>query len=180
LKRAVADWYDTAVRTLTNKALTSPIITNGVLDIHSKKIVDVVGGPTVSNWVVLAASDAGAAVKVGAGSTANPNVDVDVVSRGTGHVLANGVRVATVTGVEVLTHKDLTDASNTFPTSLVTTTGAQNLTNKTLTNPTITGSTLVSGSKSGVATALTLWTGTKAQYDAITTKNPNTIYAVTA
>jgi hypothetical protein len=39
---------------------------------------------------------------------------------------------------------------------------------------------LVSGSVNGTATALTLWTGTKAQYDAIVTKDASTVYAVTA
>lgn len=42
--------------------------------------------------------------------------------------------VATLTGTQALTNKDLTDASNTFPTSLATLTGSQTLTNKTITN----------------------------------------------
>jgi hypothetical protein len=38
----------------------------------------------------------------------------------------------------------------------------------------------VKGSAAGTPTALTLWTGTKAQYDAITAKSATTIYVVTA
>jgi len=43
--------------------------------------------------------------------------------------------------VAQLTNKDLTSATNTFPSSLVTLTGTQALSNKTLTAPTVTGYT---------------------------------------
>jgi hypothetical protein len=43
----------------------------------------------------------------------------------------------------------------------------------------ITAAKLVSGSSNGTATALTLWKGTQAQYDAIGTKDSNTVYVVT-
>jgi hypothetical protein len=39
--------------------------------------------------------------------------------------------------------------------------------------------TLVDGSVNGTPTALTLWTGTQTQYDAITTPDPTTVYIVT-
>ena len=42
--------------------------------------------------------------------------------------------VVGTTDTQALTHKDLTDATNSFPPSLVTLTGTQNLTNKTLTD----------------------------------------------
>jgi hypothetical protein len=38
--------------------------------------------------------------------------------------------------------------------------------------------TAVTGSKGGAATALILWTGTKIQYDALTTKDPGTVYFI--
>ena len=38
--------------------------------------------------------------------------------------------------------------------------------------------TAVTGSKAGTAAALTLWTGTKVQYDALTTKDPGTVYLI--
>ena len=38
----------------------------------------------------------------------------------------------------------------------------------------------VAGSANGTPTALTLWTGTQAQYDAVGTKNSATVYVVTA
>lgn len=40
--------------------------------------------------------------------------------------------------------------------------------------------TAVSGSQAGVGAALTLWTGTQAQYDAIGSKSASTVYVVTA
>lgn len=43
------------------------------------------------------------------------------------------------TDTQLLSHKDLTDATNTFPATVVSTTGAQTLTNKTLASPVITG-----------------------------------------
>lgn len=52
-----------------------------------------------------------------------------------GAVLLNGgVAAVDVSSTQTLTNKDLTSATNTFPTSLVTLTGTQTLTNKTLTN----------------------------------------------
>jgi hypothetical protein len=38
--------------------------------------------------------------------------------------------------------------------------------------------TAVTGSKGGAASALILWTGTKIQYDALTTKDPGTVYFI--
>jgi len=47
-----------------------------------------------------------------------------------------------LTGTQALTNKDLTSATNTFPTSLVTLTGSQTLTSKILTSPTINTATI--------------------------------------
>lgn len=53
--------------------------------------------------------------------------------------------LATLTGTQTLTHKDLSDATNVFPTSLVTLTGTQTLTNKTITGGTVNPTTLQKG-----------------------------------
>lgn len=45
--------------------------------------------------------------------------------------------LATLTGAETLTNKNLTSGTNTFPSSLATLTGSETLTNKTLTAPVI-------------------------------------------
>jgi hypothetical protein len=47
-------------------------------------------------------------------------------------------------------------------------------------SPVLTAATGVQGSAAGTAAGLTLWTGTKAQYDAITSKSATTIYVVTS
>lgn len=75
---------------------------------------------------------------------------------------------------------------------LVGTTDAQVLTTKTIDlatntliatapqlNAAVSGIEFVGGSVNGVLTPLTLWTGTQAQYNAITTPDPNTVYVIT-
>lgn len=53
--------------------------------------------------------------------------------------------LATIATAQVLTNKDLTSGTNTFPSSLATLAGTQTLTNKTLTAPTITNPTVTTG-----------------------------------
>jgi hypothetical protein len=75
-----------------------------------------------------------------------PIGDITGVTAGTGLTgggtsgdvtLAIDSTVATLSGSQALTNKDLTGTGNTFPTSLVTLSGSQTLTNKTLTSPKI-------------------------------------------
>ena len=51
----------------------------------------------------------------------------------------------TLSGAQTLTNKDLSSATNTFPSSLVTLTGTQTLSNKTLTAPTVNGIATLNG-----------------------------------
>lgn len=55
---------------------------------------------------------------------------------GTGATTSNGVPIVTTTGAQALTNKDLTGAGNTFPSNLATLTGTQALTNKDLSSGT--------------------------------------------
>jgi len=48
------------------------------------------------------------------------NIGLNLVSKGTGTVKANGVEVATISGTQTLTNKDLSSSTNTFPAGFVT------------------------------------------------------------
>jgi hypothetical protein len=83
------------------------------------------------------------------------SVSVQLVYDGTSwevyaQIGVNGGTLVTLNDIQTLTNKDLTSATNTFPTSLATLVGAQTLTNKTIAfaNNTLTGvqAELVSGS----------------------------------
>ena len=75
---------------------------------------------------------------------------------GTGTHALHGIAAAegAVVGTDktqALTNKDLTSATNTLPTSVVTLTGSQTLTNKTLTSPTINTATIAGGTITGLS-----------------------------
>jgi hypothetical protein len=107
--------------------------------------------PTLASGEWGFESDTGK-VKIGNGSTAWNSLgytgagSVTSITAGTGlsggTITATGTiaidsTVATLTGSQAFTNKDLTSGTNTFPTSLATLTGSETLTNKTLTDPKI-------------------------------------------
>ena len=59
-------------------------------------------------------------------------------------------KVVDLTTAQVLTHKDLTDATNTFPTTVVTTTGTQTLTNKRITKRIVTATSYTTNTGSSL------------------------------
>lgn len=241
-----------ATRTLTNTTLNGTTMSD-TLDMN---------GNVISRLAQIYDDNFNLAFEIGApagtivnhfqvfGSTTGVNPTVSVVGEtnaglnfglnGTGRLTANSVNVPTVSSTDVLTHKDLTDATNTFPTLNQSTTGnaatatklataraingvnfdgsgpitinavdstarvattttvnghalssnvtvtasdvsalASSLTISTL-NTAITDAEVVVGSVNGTATALTLWTGTSAQYTALGSYSSTTVYIVTA
>ena len=95
------------------------------------------------------------AADVGAQATLVSGTNIKTVNGTT--LLGSGnlaVGDATLTGAQALTNKDLTSATNTFPTSLATLTGTQTLTNKTFTSPILGGAPDLSGSFRGNITAV--------------------------
>jgi hypothetical protein len=82
-------------------------------------------------WTSLAYVGAGTVTSITAGTGLSGGT---ITATGT---IAIDSTVATLTGSQALTNKDLTSGTNTFPTSLVTLTGTETLTNKTLTDPKI-------------------------------------------
>jgi hypothetical protein len=116
-------------------------------------------------------------------------VNLDLRSKGTGSkVEANGVAVATAT--DLATKEPVIAAGTTaqylrgdktwqtLPVAPVSSvagrTGAV-----VLAKADVGLAAAVEGSNAGTAAPLTLWTGTKAQYDAIATKSATTVYVVT-
>lgn len=93
---------------------------------------------------------------------AAPSGTTDAATKGyvdsaiTSGIASAGANFVTPAGSQALTNKDLTSATNTFPTSLVTLTGSQSLSNKTLTAPTITGYTESVNAVGTVSSAATL------------------------
>ena len=73
-----------------------------------------------------------------------------VANGGTGATSFAAAGLATLTGVEALSNKDLTAGTNTFPSSLATLTGTETLTNKT-----VEAGTFTNGYTEEVATANT-------------------------
>lgn len=93
-------------QTLTNKTLTTPQIaqinsTTGNLAATTHE-----GVASAVNYVRLLNSATGNAVSVGAGGT-DTNIVLNLFSKGSGVVTANGIEVATTTATQTLTNKTL-------------------------------------------------------------------------
>ena len=105
----------------------------------------------------------------------NASADIQGVTAGTGLsgggtsgtvTLTIDSTVATLSGSQALTNKDLTGAGNTFPSTLATLTGTETLTNKTLTAP-ILNNAIVKSPEERWTTSATAATGT-INFDALT------------
>jgi hypothetical protein len=95
-------------------------------DTNKAKIGD--GATAWNSLAYIITGSAGTVTSITAGTGLSGGA---ITSSGT---IAIDSTVATLTGTQALTNKDLTGAGNTFPTSLATLTGTETLTNKTLTD----------------------------------------------
>ena len=148
LKAAVGAWYDTATRTLTNKTLTAPVIINpNLADTNNNRVFGVEAAPAGSTqyWLFKAggASEGGLQLKA---SGPDANISMIVYPKGTGgfFLFSDTAGVSPRLGVngpdaniDLNLNTKGTGVVKAGGIPVVTTTGAQTLSNKTLTNPTI-------------------------------------------
>lgn len=112
-----------STETFTNKTSTG-LKADGFQDTNGNKVVeiDAITASTGVNFFIQKAAATGQAVVLQA-SGSDTDVYLNFVTQGAGKVRANGVNMVDLSSVQALTHKDLTDATNTFPTLNQNTTG---------------------------------------------------------
>lgn len=105
---------DTAVgenttNTLTNKTLTTPKFANAgyLSDQNGSALLQFSFGASAVNALTVTSAASGSNPQLQATGT-DPNISLNLVSKGTGTVQANGVAVATTTGTQTFTNKTLT------------------------------------------------------------------------
>ena len=82
-----------ATQTLTNKTLTSPRIGTAILDTSGNEILGMIVTASAVNYVDIVPSATGQDVIIRAVGD-NTNIDLDLQSKGTGIVMANGAEIA--------------------------------------------------------------------------------------
>lgn len=139
-----------SLTSLPTSGLIGEISSSQITSLSTTKLTGTVANNQLANSSITIN---GSAVSLG-GSVSLPG-DIESVTASTGlqgggssGALTLSIDTATTvdkTTAQVLTNKDLTSGTNTFPTSLATLTGSQTLTNKTLTSPTINSATFADG-----------------------------------
>lgn len=106
----------TDTQTLTNKTLTTPII--GI--IHNSAGAPALltgGGSSDVNRIQIVSRTTGNAPYIVADGS-DTNIDLSLLGKGTGAILANNIPVATIYASQTLTNKDISSSTNTFPTGM--------------------------------------------------------------
>ena len=150
---------------------TPGVWTNTIKDISNNGIgiLDFYGKPSAVNYLQIQNNTASSAPGIYA-QGADSNVDINLVPKGTGKVKINGIDIS----------NDVADGSIT----------SAKIADGTIMNTDVNASAGIAISKLGIgrvdatvngtATNTTMWRGTQAQYDAIATKDSNTIYFITS
>jgi len=101
-------------KTLSSPAITTPSITTGLLDATSQGWLAVSSAASAVNYVGISNAATAVAPTVFAAGT-DANINLNLLSKGTGKVQAGGVEVVTLTGTQTLTNKTLTSPTLTTP-----------------------------------------------------------------
>ena len=115
-----------AIQTLTNKKLTGGPAVDYIRDTtNGNRVLSFAANLPSYNYVEVTATNNGTypTIKALPGNT-DTNVGLNLQTTGTGTIQANGVNVVDLSSAQSLTHKNLTDATNTFPTLNQNTTGS--------------------------------------------------------
>jgi hypothetical protein len=96
----------TDIQTLTNKTLTDPKV-NGIFGTNGTPVAVIDGQASGVNYLILQNNVAGSSPAIYS-SGPGTNLDLHLIPKGTGVVKANGVEVATISGIQTLTNKTLT------------------------------------------------------------------------
>lgn len=109
----------TAAQTLTNKTVTAPKV-DDIYDTNGSRVLSIYPwGGTIANYLQVAGTPSGTAPTVKATGT-DTNVHLNLLTKGTGVVKANGVEVVTVSGAQTLANKTLTTPTVTINDNALT------------------------------------------------------------
>lgn len=145
--------------TLTNKTLTSPRINGSLMGTDALQWLSHIETASAVNYLQIVTQVTGSAPSLGSNGT-DANVSLDLTTKGTGTVKANGVDVVTTTGTQTLTNKTLSTGTKvgaaTTDISAAWTAFTPALTNITLGNGTLTGTYVQIGKTVHFAVTFTL------------------------
>ncbi|QHN43190.1 hypothetical protein GII36_05060 [Candidatus Mycosynbacter amalyticus] len=155
-------------------------------------IIDFYSNASAVNYLQIQNRATGAGPSIYAQGS-DTNIDINLMPKGTGNVLVNGSGLLTANSTATLTNKTIDATANT-----ITNIGTSSLSDSSVTSAKIADNSIVNadinasaaialsklaagyvqGSVNGTSTTTTVWRGTQAQYDAIGTKDNNTLYFI--
>lgn len=124
---------------------------------------------------------------------ADANIDINLVTKGTGELKVNGASLPTASSTQTLTNKTISGSNNTITNLPTSSLADSSVTSAKIADGTIVDADIntsaaialsklatgyVQASVNGTATTTNIWRGTQAQYDAIGTKDANTLYFI--